>query len=393
LRPSGKRIIILGAGFGGLTAANVLVKALPPENEIVVIDKKNYFLMGVVNLWILNGNRKLEESKLSLDRLRSKGIKFLNEDIAQIDLYKKIVRTRSGNEIEYDYLIIALGVDFDLERISGFLQEGGFNLYDAEQIPKLREEILLLQNGRIAICITDIPYKCPPAPYEASLIIDDILTKNRSRENIDIDVYAPTPIALPIAGSKISQMVVELLNSHNVNFYPLHKLKAALNKGQVEFENGNSITCDILIGVPPHKIPAIVANSSGLIKEGQNWINVDRFTLRTSYENVFAIGDITEIKVSQNAAIPKAGIFAEAEAKAVAQQIISEVTQDDTNRAQNSRFDGKGYCFMEVGSKKAGYLIADFYNKDGPIVELQSPSEQSYEDKLEFERKRVSTWL
>ncbi len=383
--------MILGAGFGGLTAANMLRKGLSAEHHIVVIDKKDYFLMGVVNLWILGGNRRLEDSKVSLSNLKNKGIEFLQDDVIQIDFHKKIVRTKLSKQIEYDYLILGLGVDFAIEQINGFTENRGFNLYDATQVPKLREKILSIKNGNIAICITDIPYKCPPAPYEASLIIDDILTQSGIRDSINMDLYTPTQIALPVAGPKISQDVVNLLNRHNINFHPLHKLKRVINEKELEFGNGDRMDYDVLIGIPPHKIPMMVANSPGLLKEGENWINVDKFTLRTNYENVFAIGDVTEIKVNQYVAIPKAGIFAEAEAKVVSQQIIDEITNN--NKSQNPRFDGKGYCFMEIGGKKAGYITADFYNEAGPITKLEPPSQELYEKKIDFERSRLAEWL
>jgi sulfide:quinone oxidoreductase len=384
--------VILGAGFGGLTAANMLRKGLSAEHHIVVIDKKDYFLMGVVNLWILGGNRRLEDSKVSLSNLKNKGIEFLQDDVIQIDFHKKIVRTKLSKQIEYDYLILGLGVDFAIEQINGFTENRGFNLYDATQVPKLREKILSIKNGNIAICITDIPYKCPPAPYEASLIIDDILTQSGIRDSINMDLYTPTQIALPVAGPKISQDVVNLLNRHNINFHPLHKLKRVINEKELEFGNGDMMDYDVLIGIPPHKIPMMVANSPGLLKEGENWINVDKFTLRTNYENVFAIGDVTEIKVNQYVAIPKAGIFAEAEAKVVSQQIIDEITNNN-NKSQNPRFDGKGYCFMEIGGKKAGYITADFYNEAGPITKLEPPSQELYEKKIDFERSRLAEWL
>jgi sulfide:quinone oxidoreductase len=385
--------VILGAGFGGLTAANMLRKGLSAEHHIVVIDKKDYFLMGVVNLWILGGNRRLEDSKVSLSNLKKKGIEFLQDDVIQIDFQKKIVSTKLSKQIEYDYLILGLGADFAIEQINGFTENGGFNLYDAPQVPKLREKILSIKDGNIAICITDIPYKCPPAPYEASLIIDDILTQSGIRDSINVDLYTPTQIALPVAGPKISQDVVNLLNRHNINFHPLHKLKRVINGKELEFGNGNRMDYDVLVGIPPHKIPMMVANSPGLLKEGENWINVDKFTLRTNYENVFAIGDVTEIKVNQYVAIPKAGIFAEEEAKVVSQQIIDEITNNNNNKSQNPRFDGKGYCFMEIGGKKAGYITADFYNEAGPITKLEPPSQELYEKKIDFERRRIAEWL
>jgi sulfide:quinone oxidoreductase len=385
-----KHIIILGAGFGGLASANLLRKSLPHEHQITIIDKNPYFMMGLVNLWILSGTRTLEDSRVALNKLENKGIRFLNDEIISVDLSRSSVNT-CQHKLEYDYLILALGAELAPERINGFIDSGGFDLYDAEQIPKLREEILSLKRGRIVICIIEPPYKCPPAPYEASLLINDILVKNGTRDSVDIDIYVPTPIALPVAGTEISQDVVDLLNNNHINFYPLHKLKAVLGK-EIEFENGKKINYDLLIIIPPHQVPQIVKNSGLLGDIRQNWINVDRFTLRTKYENVFAIGDVTEIRLAQSISIPKAGIFAEGEAKVVSQQIVNEITNND-KKVQPPKFDGKGFCFMEIGNKKAGYIDADFYNEAGPITILESPTEESYHRKVDFERGRISEWL
>lgn len=382
-------ILILGAGFGGLASANLLRKGLPPVHQITVIDKNQYFMMGLVNLWILSGTRILEDSQVALNNLENKGIRFLHDEIIGMDLSRNSVTTRINHKLEYDYLVVALGAEHAPERVNGFEDNGGFDLYDAHQVPNLRQKILSLKSGRIIICIADIPYKCPPAPYEASLIINDILVKNGTRDSIDLDMYVPTPISLPIAGAKISQDVVNLLSDNHINFHPLHKLKGVLDKKTVQFENGNKINYDLLIIIPPHQIPRVIKNSD-LLRDGyQNWIDVDRFTLRTKYKNVFAIGDATEIRLDQKITVPKAGIFAEGEAKIVSQQIINEVT----NNKVDSKFDGKGFCFMEIGNKKAGYIDADFYNEAGPIITLDPPTEKSYQKKLDFERSRIDAWL
>lgn len=391
----GKRILILGAGFGGLTTANLLQKNLSlssVEHQISIADSKDYFIMGLVNLWILSGIRTLEDSKIALSRLEDKGISYLNGEVTAIDPVSRTVTIKGSStlRLEYDYLVIALGSEFALENVKGFLENGGSNLYDAEQVPKLREKILSLKKGRIAICITSVPYKCPPAPYEASLLINDILVKNGTRDSIDIEIYTPTPIALPVAGAKVSEDVINLLNDNHINFHPLHKIKTVLDKEMIEFENGNKIKYDLLIAIPPHRAPEVIRNSD-LIKQGQNWINVDKFSLKTDYQNVFAIGDVNEIKVNENMAIPKAGVFAEAQAKVVSQQIIVDI--ENNRELSTSKFDGKGFCFMEVGDKKAGYIAADFYNEGGPVTVLEPPSKESYEKKLDFEKSKISEWL
>jgi sulfide:quinone oxidoreductase len=396
LSSEGKRVLILGAGFGGLTTANLLQKNLSlssVKHQISIVDSKDYFIMGLVNLWILSGIRTLDDSKIALSRLENKGIRYLNAEVTAIDPVSRTV-TIKGNStprLEYDYLVIALGSEFALEHVKGFLENGGSNLYDAEQVPKLREKILSLKKGRIVICITSVPYKCPPAPYEASLLINDILVKNGTRDSIDIEIYTPTPIALPVAGAKVSHEVVNLLNDNHVNFHPLHKIKSVTDTKEIEFENGHKVKYDLLIGIPPHKVPEVIRNSD-LVKQGQNWINVDKFSLKTDYQNVFAIGDVNEIKVTENVAIPKAGVFAEAQAKVVNQQIIDDI-ENNKDKRSSSKFDGKGFCFMEVGNKKAGYISADFYNENGPVTLLEPPSKESYEKKINFESSKVSEWL
>src|SRR5919205_610439 len=192
-----KEVLILGGGFGGLMSANLIRKNLSQkECQITVIDKNQYFMMGLVNLWILSGSRRLEDSQVALNKLEAKGIKFFND-------------------------------------------ESCFNVYDAKQVPRLREKLLSMKSGRVVVCIADIPYKCPPAPYEVSLLINDILVKNGTRDSIDLNMYVPTQIALPVAGPKMSQDVVKLLNNNHINFHPLHKLKKISDKKTVEFENGN----------------------------------------------------------------------------------------------------------------------------------------------------------
>jgi sulfide:quinone oxidoreductase len=391
-----KQALILGGGFGGLTSANLIRKGLSQEEcEITVVDKNQHFMMGLVNLWILSGSRRLEDSQIALNKLEAKGIKFLNDEIKGIYPSENVVTTKTNpNKLKYDYLVIALGAQLAPKLIDGFEDndESCFNVYEAKQVPRLREKLLSMKSGRIVVCIADIPYKCPPAPYEVSLLINDILVKNATRDSIDLDMYVPTPIALPVAGPKMSQDVVNLLNNNHINFHPLHKLKRVSDEKTIEFENGNKTSYDVLAVIPPHRVPQVIKNSDLLLGDGdQQWINVDRFTLRTKYKNVFAIGDVTEIRLDQTTTIPKAGIFAEGEAKIVSQQIIDEIKNNNSNKTL--KFDGKGFCFMEIGDKKAGYIDTDFYNEAGPTTRLDPPSDEFYQKKLDFERSRLNEWL
>lgn len=379
----GKRILILGAGFGGLAAATELRKSLEPDHRVIVIDRKKSFMMGLVKLWILDGSRRLEESQTPLDGLNAKGIEYLNDEVDKIDLASSRVQARNHGWLEYDYLIVALGAELAPDRVAGFAGRG-YNLYDAQQVPKLREKLLGLQRGKVAVAIMGMPYKCPPAPYEASLLIDNMLTRHGTRSNIEIDFYAPAPIALPVAGPQISANVVEMLSQRGIQFHPSHKLKSVTDD-KLEFENGTKADYDVLVGIPQHKVPEIV-KSSGLA-EGE-WVAIDRNTMKTKFKNVFAIGDVTEIKLGA-LALPKAGIFAEEQAKVAARQIVDEIS----GRPAIATFAGQGYCFMDVGNGRAGYLEGDFFNPAGPSLRLEAPSEQNFQKKQDFERTRIKEWL
>jgi sulfide:quinone oxidoreductase len=379
----GKRILILGAGFGGLAAATELRKGLGLEHRIIVIDRKKSFMMGLVKLWILEGSRRLEESQTPLDGLNAKGIEYLNDEAIKIDVAQNRVQARGHGWIEYDYLIVALGAELAPDRIAGFVGRG-HNLYDAQAVPELREKLLGLKRGKVAIAIMGMPYKCPPAPYETSLLIDSMLTRHGTRNNIEIDIYVPAPIALPVAGAQVSANVVEMVLQRGIRFHPSHKLKSVTD-GKLEFENGSKADYDVLVGIPPHRVPEVVS-SAGLTES--DWVTVDRSTMKTKFSNVFAVGDVTEIKVGAMA-LPKAGIFAEEQGKVAARQIADEIS----DRPAVTTFAGQGYCFMEVGNRRAGYLEADFFNPAGPAIRLEVPSEQNFQKKQDFERTRIKEWL
>ena len=376
------KILILGGGFGGLAAANELRQNLSMDVKITIIDKKDYFMMGLVKLWILNGTREFEFSKKPLQSITKKGIEFINEEITKIDPEKKSVTTKAG-ELSYDYLIIALGVELAPEQING-LSEYGLNLYEITGIPKIREAIREIKTGKIAIAITGMPYKCPPAPFEAALLIRSMLNDLGTGSSVQIDFYSPAPITLPAAGPQVSEEILQLLKLKNINFHSLHKT-TSVEKNTLRFENSEA-NFDLLIAIPPHKAPTVIVGA-GLAQKGK-FISVDR-RCQTNFENVYAIGDVNEIMVTDKIAVPKAGIFAEGEGIIVARNIISKIRQEQ----ENAIFDGKGGCFVEMGKKVAGYLEVDMFSTPNPITLLKQPSEQNFKDKEKFEKDRLTKWL
>jgi len=264
-------VVILGGGFGGLSTANELRNSLSlSEVKITVIDKKDWFMVGFAKLWIINGTRTFENSVGSLKELQKKKIDFIKDEIISINLENKNIETQS-HKVSYDYLIISMGAILTPQKIPG-LEDNGFNLYDHNQLVEIHKKLESIESGKIAISIMGMPYKCPPAPFEASLLIDSMLRKRDVRDSVQIDFYSPAPITLPAAGPEVSKQILKLVNSEKITFHNSSKIKSVESKKLI-FENSEA-DFDILLAVPPHIAPKVIYDS-GLAKES-GFIPIDR---------------------------------------------------------------------------------------------------------------------
>jgi len=376
-------VVILGGGFGGLSSANELRNALSTSQvKITVIDKKDWFMVGFAKLWIINGTRTFENSIGSLNELSKKEINFIKEEILEINSQNKIIKTDSQN-IKFDFLIISTGVVLAPQKIPG-LVENGFNLYDHNQLLEIRDKLESIESGKIAISIMGMPYKCPPAPFEASLLIDSMLKKRGVRDSVQIDFYSPAPITLPAAGPEVSKKILELVNSDKITFHDSCKIKSVESKKLI-FENSEA-DFDILLAIPPHIAPKIIYDSD-LAKE-PGFIPIDR-DCKTSFENIFAIGDVTVLAVGEKLVVPKAGVFAEGEGIIVAKNIISKIQ----SKKEIELFDGKGGCFIESGKDTAAVIEVDMFSDSKPSTKLSELTTDNLSKKQEFEKERLSKWL
>ena len=376
-------IVILGGGFGGLAAANEIRNSLSESQaKITIIDKKDWFMVGFAKLWIISGSRTFENSTGSLNNLPKKGINFLKDEITQLNLENKTIQTKSQS-VPYDFLIISIGAMLAPHRIPG-LAENGFNLYDHNQLLEIRNKIENMNSGKIAICIMGMPYKCPPAPFEASLIIDSMLRKRNIRDSVQIDFYSLAPTTLPAAGPEVSKQILELINSEKITFHNSCKTKS-VKPNKIVFEEGEA-DFDLLLAVPPHIAPDIIYKS-GLAKE-PGFIPIDR-DCKTSFDNVFAVGDVTSLVVTEKMAVPKAGVFAEGEAITVAKNIISKIQEKD----DSVLYDGKGGCFIESGRDTASVIEVDMFADPKPTTKLTESTAENLTKKLEFEKERLTNWF
>ena len=376
-------VVILGGGFGGLATANEIRNSLSSSQvKISVIDKKDWFMVGFAKLWIINGTRTFENSIGHLNQLEKKEINFIQDEILSIDLQNKNVKTNQKN-ISYDFLVISLGAVLAPQKIPG-LTENGFNLYDHDQLSEIHNKLENIDSGKIAISIMGMPYKCPPAPFEASLLIDSMLRKRGVRDSVQIDFYSPAPITLPAAGPDVSKEILELVNSEKITFHNSSKIKSVESKKLI-FENGEA-EFDLLLAIPPHIAPKVIYDS-GLAKES-GFIPIDR-DCKTPFENVFAVGDVTSLVVTENMAVPKAGVFAEGEGVTVAKNIISKLQSKDASEL----FDGKGGCYIESGRDTASVIEVDMFSQSKPSTSISAQTSENLSSKREFEKERMSKWL
>ena len=376
-------VVILGGGFGGLATANEIRNSLSSSQvKITIIDKKDWFMVGFAKLWIINGTRTFENSIGHLNQLEKKEINFMQDEILSIDLQNKNVKTKQEN-ISYDFLVISLGAVLAPQKIPG-LMENGFNLYDHNQLSEIHNKLQNIDSGKIAISIMGMPYKCPPAPFEASLLIDSMLRKRGVRDSVQIDFYSPAPITLPAAGPEVSKEILELVNSEKITFHNSSKIKS-VESNKLIFENGEA-EFDLLLAVPPHIAPKVIYDS-GLAKES-GFIPIDR-DCKTPFENVFAVGDVTSLVVTENMAVPKAGVFAEGEGITVAKNIVSKLQ----SKEESELFDGKGGCFIESGRETASVIEVDMFSQPKPSTSISEQTSENLSSKLEFEKERLSKWL
>lgn len=377
------KILILGAGFGGLHAATRLSEELDSSIEISLIDKNDSFIIGFAKFDVMFGRRTSQDIKSFYKNLAIEGINFVQDTIEIIDPNKKVVKTVSTT-FSYDYLIVALGADLAPEAIPGFV-DGGYEFYSLRGAERINPVINNFQSGNLLISIFNKPYKCPPAPYEAAIQLHDLFVKKGIRDKINMKVLIPGPVPLPIA-KNVSSEIERLLKERSIELLKKHKV-VELNTDEKKaiIENNDPVSYDLFIGIPVHKPPRVVRESA----LGNNgWISVNKENLETSFENVYAIGDVTSIPVGKFA-VSKAGALAESAATVVADDIINKINK----MKKVYKFEAAGSCYLEFGSGEVAKLNANFLGGSEPLVTLEGPTVEFRTDKENFEKDRIKKWF
>jgi sulfide:quinone oxidoreductase len=376
-----KRVLILGGGFGGIATAHQLQQRLGNVVEVILVDRRPYFMVGFRKSWALVGASPLEAGQKPLDGLSRLGVDVRRATIEAIQPQEKAA-TVDGERIQADALVVALGAELNPSAVPGFA-EYAYNVYDPNDIPRAAQALNDFQGGRLVIGIFGAPYKCPPAPLEMALLIQEKFKK--SGVQASIEVFTPQPVTLPILSQASCDAVDGRLLENGIQTYGHHKA-LRVDAGEVVFEK-RRIAFDLLLGIPPHRAPGVV-RESGLTGES-GWIEINPRTCETSFEGVYAIGDSTHVVLANKKTLPKAGLFAEMMGETVAERLADMFE----GKEPTAQFSGEGGCYFEVGNGEAMMIKGNFLAEPGPTVELTESSKEYYAEKVRFETDRWAKWF
>lgn len=371
------RITVLGAGFGGLELSSILSETIGDRLDLTLIDQNDSFFFGFSKLDVMFGYKTSNAVKIPYSSVVKTGVTFRKETIIAIDPVSKTVITNNG-KYEADVLVVALGANYDFTATPG-LTTWGNEYYSFSGAEKLRDAIPHFTKGHAVVGVCSAPFKCPPAPSEAALMLHDYLTSRGVRDACSISLVIPFGLPIPPSPDS-SKALLKAFEERNIRFIPERKVSRVDENKRVILDDGTELPCDLLLGIPKHVAPDVVLQS-GLAENG--WIPVDRANLRTKFPNVYAIGDVTSVGT------PKAGVFAEGAAKVAAASIIAAFN----GKENDTPYTGAGSCYIEFGKGHVARVDVDFFSGPKPFGIHHEASAALVVDKEHFGSSRKARWF
>jgi sulfide:quinone oxidoreductase len=372
------RVLILGAGFGGLELATTLSEELSDRVEVTLIDKGDAFVFGYSKLDLLFGRATSDAVRLPYAEFAKPGVRLLRETVLEIDPEARRVTTDAGGH-EADILVLALGADYDFDATPG-LAEVGNEFYSVAGAERLAELLPDFEEGRALIGVCGAPFKCPPAPSEAALLLHDHLSAKGVRDRCEIAIAMPLPSPVP-PSPDTSEALLAAFAERDIAFLPGARIESLDPARSVTvLDDGKELPYDLFLGVPNHRAPDVVI-ASGITENG--YVPVDSRTLETAFPGVYAVGDVAAVGV------PKAGVFAEGAARAVAMSIVARARGEEDAEG----YGGSGSCYIEFGAGRVGRVDVDFLSGPKPTGTYQAPSRELVAEKQDFGADRAARWF
>ncbi|MEY2443449.1 MAG: sulfide:quinone oxidoreductase, partial [Ilumatobacteraceae bacterium] len=353
------RVVILGAGFGGLELTTRLSDQFGDEIEVILIDRSDGFIFGFSKLDVMFGKTPASTVHHPYRDLVKPGVRFVHSTIRSIDPVAKRVETDDGS-FDADVLVVALGADLHPSATPG-LVEAGNEFYTVAGAFALRDVLAKFGGGKVIVGVTSTPFKCPPAPSETALLVHDHLTARGIRDSSSIALVMPMGVPIPPSPAASKALLVAF-EERGIEWHPERLVTSLDGARQVAvLSDGTELPYDLFLGVPVHRVPEVVADS-GMTVDG--WIPVNPLTLETAFPGVYAVGDVTSVGT------PKAGVFAEGQASVVADGIAAIVRGD----APTTTYDGHGTCYLEFGDSMVAKVDVTFLSGQSPVGDMDGPS-------------------
>ena len=370
------RVVVLGAGFGGLELTSRLSDELGDGVDLVLVDRTDDFVFGFAKLDVMFGRVTQDQVRHRYAHLVKPGVRFVKAEVQAIDPETRRVETSAG-PFEADVLVVALGADLDPAATPGLL-EGGYEFYSEGAAFALRDVLERFEGGRVVVGVTSTPFKCPPAPSETALLMHENLVTRGLRERSHITLVMPLPSPVP-PSPVASAALLGAFAERGIEFHASAAVRGLdPARRTVLLDDGQELPYDLFLGVPVHRAPDVVA---GMTTDG--WIAVDPLTLQTRWPGVYAVGDVTSVGT------PKAGVFAEGQAAVVADEIVAQVR----DQGAVDGYDGRGVCYVEFGGGEVGVVDVTFVSGQPPTGTMEGPSVEIAARKADFGSSRVRRWF
>jgi sulfide:quinone oxidoreductase len=374
------RVVVLGAGFGGLELTTLLSDACGGDIDVVLIDKGDSFVFGFSKLDVMFGRKLPPDVRHPYKDIVKPGVRFLQTTIRSIDAVARTVTTDAAT-FEADVLVVALGADYDIAATPG-LAEGGHEFYSVAGAFAMRDVLPRFERGAAIVGVCGKSFKCPPAPSETALLLHDYLTARGRREATDISVVMPFGTPIP-PSPDTSRAILSAFEARGIRFVKDNLVKALDPSRKVAMlSDGSELPYELFLGIPVHRVPQVVVES-GLAAHPHDWVPVNKQTLETRIPGVYAVGDVNGVGT------PKAGVFAEGSARVVAESIIAKLR----GGAPPDAYNGRGACYVEFGHGQVGRVDVDFLSGPKPTGTFQEPSEALVAEKMRFGSSRLERWF
>jgi sulfide:quinone oxidoreductase len=344
-----KKVVILGGGGGGAILANLLPRE---EFQVTVVDKSPLHFFQPGNLWIAFKGVKKEKFLRPLRELLKPHVDFVQDEVVEVDLQNRSVKTKNGKQLGYDYVVFATGAELDYDALPGhrkLLETYGDFYSSPENAEKLYKTLLGMNSGRFVIAVADPIYKCPPGPHKGTFLSWELFSKRGLSNKVKVVLAVPVPHAYP--SKTIADIIEPELNARGVElhtFFTANEIDLD-NKKIISLE-GEELSFDVATVIPPHRGPRYSVTPES-VKDGNGYIKIDKYTSKVEgFDDAFAIGDCT------NAPTSKSGVTAHLQAEVVAARL----------QGIDARYSGRTNCPL-ITDGKGLFVISDYDHPPIPV--------------------------